>query len=347
MKKDNDDELLPHVDREGNVLGSVKRGEAHSGKKILHPVVHLHLFNTKGELYLQLRPLWKTVQPGKWDTACGGHIAYGESVEDALRREVYEELGISDFEAEKVTSYIFESQIDAEYVYVFKALYDGDVCPSREELSGGRFFSREEIAEKMGKGFFTPNFESEYKTYIENCNSVILRKATERDARFVAWTVLTALDMNTDDMEKAVNSCLQEDSLYSWKQAFLATVNDKPVGCLIAYDGVHYKERRNRTWEAIWGELDEEYLRTLEPETNDGEYYLDSIAILPEYRGKNIGKKLLQYAMSQREQQDEPCTLIVSQDKPHLQSYYESIGFEPFGQMELFGHIYTRMMIRV
>lgn len=78
MKKDNDDELLPLVDRNGKVIGSVKRGEAHCGTKLLHPVVHLHLFNSKGELYLQHRPEWKIVQPDKWDTSCGGHIEYGE-----------------------------------------------------------------------------------------------------------------------------------------------------------------------------------------------------------------------------------------------------------------------------
>ena len=74
MNKDNDDELLPRVDNNGKVIGVVKRGEAHCGTRILHPVVHLHLFNSKGELYLQLRPEWKPIQPNKWDTACGGHI---------------------------------------------------------------------------------------------------------------------------------------------------------------------------------------------------------------------------------------------------------------------------------
>ena len=47
---DNKQELFPVVDEDGNILGSVSRGEAHSGSKILHPVVHLHLFNSCGEL---------------------------------------------------------------------------------------------------------------------------------------------------------------------------------------------------------------------------------------------------------------------------------------------------------
>lgn len=79
-----------------------------------------------------------------------------------------EELGISSIKAIKIVEYTFESSIEEEYVYVFKAIYDQDVNPSAEELSGGRFFSKEEIDEKMGKGFFTPNFESEYTKYIKN-----------------------------------------------------------------------------------------------------------------------------------------------------------------------------------
>ena len=160
--KDNAFELFPIVDEDGHVLGSITRGEAHSGSRILHPVVHLHLFNSKGELYLQRRPLWKDIQPGKWDTACGGHMAYGETPEEALRREVKEELGITQFEPVILGSYVFDSKREREFVYVNRATYDGAVAPSKEELDGGRFWTQEEIMDAIGKGLLTPNFEHEY-----------------------------------------------------------------------------------------------------------------------------------------------------------------------------------------
>lgn len=162
---DNKNEMFPAVDENGNIIGAISRGEAHNGTKTLHPVVHLHVFNSKGELYLQHRPMWKDIQPGKWDTATGGHIDLGENVEQALTREVREELGITDFTPELLGHYVFESKVEKELVYAYKTTYDGSVKPNAEELDGGRFWSREEIAANMGKDVFTPNFESEYQRF--------------------------------------------------------------------------------------------------------------------------------------------------------------------------------------
>lgn len=112
----NTNEIFPIVDIHGNVIGKATRGECHNGSKILHPVVHLQLFNSRGELYLQKRALHKDIQPGKWDTAVGGHVDYGENIQTALRREAREELGITLFEPVLIGKYIFESEIEKELV---------------------------------------------------------------------------------------------------------------------------------------------------------------------------------------------------------------------------------------
>lgn len=157
--------MFPIVDEKGNILSAATRGECHGGSKLLHPVVHLHLFNTKGELYLQKRPMWKDIQPGKWDTAVGGHIDLGESVGQALTREVREELGITLENAPApLASYVFESERERELVFVHKYVHDGEVHPS-EELDGGRFWTLDEIHENIGKEMFTPNFESEFNRF--------------------------------------------------------------------------------------------------------------------------------------------------------------------------------------
>ena len=164
--KDNQNEIFPIVDEDGNVIGSATRGECHGGSKLLHPVVHLHVFNSAGEVYLQRRPEWKDIQPGKWDTAVGGHIDYGELSEDALRREVREELGITDFTPEFVAKYVFESSRERELVYVHRCIYDKPIQPSASELDGGRFWTIQEIREAIGNNLLTPNFESEFQRFL-------------------------------------------------------------------------------------------------------------------------------------------------------------------------------------
>ena len=163
--KDNNAERFPIVDEEGKVIGAATRGECHNGSRLLHPVVHLHVFNSRGEVYLQKRPEWKDIQPGKWDTAVGGHIDEGETPEQALTREVGEELGITDFKPERVGQYVFESQREREYVYVNCTTYDGPIRPSAEELDGGRFWSLDEIRAAIGQQILTPNFESEFQRF--------------------------------------------------------------------------------------------------------------------------------------------------------------------------------------
>lgn len=157
------DEFFPLVNEQGEVIGKATRFVCHSGSFLLHPVVHLYVFNTAGQLYLQKRSMDKDVQPDKWDTSAGGHVDYGETVQEALYREVQEELGITDFEPVFAFRYPFRSVVEFELVNSYYTIYDGLITPDETEISEGRFWDRQEIYSCLGKTIFTPNFEEEFK----------------------------------------------------------------------------------------------------------------------------------------------------------------------------------------
>ncbi len=156
------DEYFPLIDEAGNTVGKATRRECHNGSMLLHPVVHLHLINSRGEIYLQKRSPLKDIQPGKWDTAVGGHVDYNEPIESALLREANEELGIDGFEPHFLFRYIFQSNVEREMVHSYHTTYEGTITPDRDEITEGRYWSITEIETSLGKEIFTPNFEQEF-----------------------------------------------------------------------------------------------------------------------------------------------------------------------------------------
>lgn len=159
-------EKLALVSEDGAVIGSASRAECHDGTFLLHRVVHVLVFNDDGLVLLQKRSMNKDIQPGKWDTSVGGHVTIGESVENALVRETEEELGISGAVFEFLYNYIMESTVEREFVSTYSCRWNGRIVYQIDEIDEVRFFGGDEIERNTGVGFFTPNFEDEWRRYL-------------------------------------------------------------------------------------------------------------------------------------------------------------------------------------
>ena len=166
-------EFFPVIDEGGFVTGMAARAYCHSGAKVLHPVVHLHVMDRYGRLWLQKRSERKDIQPGKWDTAVGGHVDYGESIMEALYREAGEELGFTGFNPIYVDRYVFESEVEKEMINVFAAIGDFKLHPDEDEVDEIRLWTRQEIEESFGKSVFTPNFEKEFVRIIDKLTALL------------------------------------------------------------------------------------------------------------------------------------------------------------------------------
>lgn len=172
-----------------------------------------------------------------------------------------------------------------------------------------------------------------------------IRRATESDTEYVAKTVLSALDMDTSDLDWVKTSCSDPLSMYSWTKSLIAEEDGSPIGCIISYTGDDYQALREYTWGRLWKGVDPATIRQSAIEAYPGEYYLDSLAIEPEYRGNGLGKKLMQAAIAYGADLGyDKFALLVSEEKPRLKEYYASLGFEDDCDVNFFGHRYKRML---
>ena len=176
------------------------------------------------------------------------------------------------------------------------------------------------------------------------------RPATPNDTLFIANAILSAVGVEhvtNDHLAQQAQLCGRDDVLYSWRNTTIAEMDGTVVGSLTAYDGRDYRRMKAVTFpiiKALYG-LD---FMAMPDECAAGEYYLDSLYVLPEWRKQGIGTALIRQQIEQARQRRIPhVTLIVSPEKPAAAELYRHIGFADEGPLFAFNEHYTKMGMRL
>jgi 16S rRNA (adenine1518-N6/adenine1519-N6)-dimethyltransferase len=159
-------EYIDIVDENNKVVGTEERERVHRDN-LTHRSVHIFVFNTKGELFLQKRSVNKNEHPGKYDSSAAGHLDAGEGYDDAAIRELYEELSIS-APLKKVMQVDACYETGNEFVYFYTTESDNEININEDEIDEGRFHSLKEIKImlKNDGGAFTPAFLLIFNLYL-------------------------------------------------------------------------------------------------------------------------------------------------------------------------------------
>ena len=166
------------------------------------------------------------------------------------------------------------------------------------------------------------------------------------DARFIAENVLRALHIDEADdshIEHLAGVSRREDTLYCWRNSTIALYDGVPAGLMVAYDGARYRRMRDITVPMIRIYVGDDY-HSMDDESCAGEYYLDSLAVLPEFQHRGIASALIQEMLRQCNEAGIPlATIAVDPENDTAYSLYTKNGFHKNGQITVFNTTYDRL----
>jgi isopentenyldiphosphate isomerase len=145
------EEYFDVVNERDEVIGRATRNEVHA-RGLLHRAVHVLVYNSKGQVFLQKRSMNKDRQPGLWDSSSSGHVDSGEDYDPCTVRELREELGLVVSEPPKRLFKIDAcGETDQEFVWIYRCESDGPFELNKEEIETGGWFTPAEVDRWMAE----------------------------------------------------------------------------------------------------------------------------------------------------------------------------------------------------
>jgi isopentenyldiphosphate isomerase len=144
-------ELLDVVDEDDRIVDVKTRGEIHA-LGLMHRSVHILVFNSQDQLFIQKRSMTKDNAPGLWDSSAAGHVDSGEDYHSCAIRELEEELGIeTPASLEKLFRLPASTITGMEHCIVYRIINEGPFELQAEEIDEGAWISAKEMDRRVGE----------------------------------------------------------------------------------------------------------------------------------------------------------------------------------------------------
>jgi len=166
-----------------------------------------------------------------------------------------------------------------------------------------------------------------------------IREAGKNQAAEIASLIMMAMtddcclyfcgdEYGLEDFRKMMTALVErEDSQYSYKNTLVALDRENVVGISVSYDGERLHQLRRAFIESAKEYIGKDH-SGMDDETQAGELYLDSLAVLPEYRRRGIAKRLIEATKAKADCMGIPCVgLLVDKGNPSGEALYSSVGF--------------------
>jgi len=184
---------------------------------------------------------------------------------------------------------------------------------------------------------------------------MVVRKARFQDSEAVASLLMLATGeviykfIGKKDYLKAKDFLLHfvkmDNNQYSYQNCYVAVDQGEIVGAVLVYDGAKLEDLRKPILEYIYRHFDAQLL--VEDETQAGEFYIDSLGVLPHHQGKGIGSQLLQFVIHEMVvERGLTLGLLVAKINPKAKELYLKLGLQPVGEKNLMGILLEHLQLK-
>ncbi|MCF0220067.1 MAG: GNAT family N-acetyltransferase [Muribaculaceae bacterium] len=183
---------------------------------------------------------------------------------------------------------------------------------------------------------FIPGQADIRKFAVPSGEECIIRTASPDDAGFIAKGINAGID-DVGNVLSLRTLVLRDGSLYNYRNALIAEIDETPIGCIVSYDGALYRQMYDKTFP------DQDFVE----QTNRKEYHIDTLYVEPKFRKQGISQELIATAIDEARKKGiaKEVTCVVLPDKPRLTAFYERHGFENRGIRPLAGTNYTLLAL--